>query len=633
MAPESMTLESKPAQAPRHFWKVVREPTWEQLALTGVLVAAALLYVWKLDQNGWANAYYSAAVQAGQHDPTAFFFGSSDWGNSITVDKPPLSLWLMGLSVRIFGLSSWSLLLPQAFITVLSTFVIFRLVHIAFPAYAALLAAGIFATTPITVLLARYNNPDPLMILLMLAALYVGIRATEKARPRLLFLAAIFLGLGFLAKQLQAFLVLPALTVTFLVFVRLPWGKRLITLAVAGGILLGASVAWPLAVDLTPAEARPFVGGSTHNSMLELTAGYNGVNRVVQHADDPMVALIPKEFTSVESDAGLFRLFNANYGQEIGWLLAAGLLSGVALSWLLIRRRLNRSQSILASAAVFWLTTTYVVLSFMGNSFHSYYTASLAPSLAICCGIGAHLLLDARKKGPTRVAVASGLVISAACSFAMWRLGTALPIEIGNGILFLGLVSAASVVVPAPWPRIDRVAGALAIAGLLIGPIACSLTTAITPQSGSNPLAGSVTANHNTLSYFLDGVKRGEPIWAKGLAIGNTPNVRLAEKLAGADVGCTWAAATYPGQTAARYQLEAGRPILPVGGFAARDPSPDLAQFQHWVASHQICYFVEQPAQLGVPGNSRELLAIQAWVKENYAPQDIDGITVYRLVS
>lgn len=611
---------------------VFSAPAWERASLVLLLVSSAVLYVWKLDQNGWANAYYSAAIQAGQHDPVAFFYGSSDWGNSITVDKPPLSLWVIGISVRIFGLNSWAILLPQALITLGSTYLLYSLVRACFPASAALMASAIFATTPITVLLARYNNPDPLMILLMLSALYAGVRATERAQARLIFLAAFLLGLGFLAKLLQAFLVLPALVLIFLGYTLMPWRKRWIATAAACAILLGTSLAWPLAVDLTPASARPFVGGSHTNSMLDLILGYNGLNRVVQHEDEPMVALLPKELRAVDSDAGFFRLFNASYGQEIGWLLAAGLLSVLVLGWLLLRRQLDRTQAILAGAAGVWMISTFAMLSFMGNSFHSYYTASLAPPLAICCGIGAHLLLEAPKKVPGRLASVLSLVVSGICSSAIWQLGAGFSSGIGNALMGIVLVSAAFLIAPAPWPHVERVAGLLAITALMVGPLACSVVTAATPQSGSNPLSGTVTSAKNTLSQFLDGVKHGEPQWATGLALGVAPNRELTETIHSADARCTWAAATYPSQTAARIQLETARPIMPLGGFAAQDPSPDLAQFQRWVAANQVCYLIKQPAQLDVPGNSPGLLEIQAWVSNNFASQDIDGVTVYRLV-
>ena len=620
------------SSAARRTWRGKEgQPQWERPALLALLLGTTLLYVWKLDQNGWANAYYSAAVQAGRDNPTAFFFASSDWGNSISVDKPPLSLWVMGASVRIFGLNSWSLLLPQALLTLGSTYLVYALLRRSFPAYSALLGALIFAFTPITVLMARYNNPDPLMIFLMLLAVYAGVRATENAAPRWLLLTAFVLGLGFMAKQLQAFLVLPAVLFAFLVFVQMPWRRRISSLAAAGAILVGVSLAWPLAVDLTPADQRPFVGGSTNNSILELTLGYNGINRVIQHEADPTAALLPPEIRGAGSDSGLFRLFNLNYGQEIGWLLAPGILSALVILWRLFKRRFNGPQSVLAGIAAVWMITTYTMLSFMGNSFHSYYTASLAPALALCCAIGAFMMFEVRKRAPMRLLVVVGLLLSAICSYAMWRLGVALPLELGTVILVVVLLSASLLAAPAPWPRLERVAGVVAVVGLLIGPVATALITAGTPQSGSNPLSGSVTRSPNTLSRFLEHVKSGDPPWAKGIAIGHGPIAAVQEALLAADPECTWAAATYPGQTAARFQLETGRAVLPLGGFAALDPSPTLEQFQKWVVSGRVCYLVEQPAQLEVPGNSSELMAIQAWVRANFAPQDLGGTTVYRL--
>jgi 4-amino-4-deoxy-L-arabinose transferase-like glycosyltransferase len=590
-----------------------------------------LLYVWKLDQNGWANAYYSAAVQAGQHNPSAFFFGSLDWGNSISVDKPPLSLWVMGISVRLFGLTSWSLLLPQALLTLASTYLVYTLIRRSFPAYSALLGALIFAFTPITVLMARYNNPDPLMIFLMLLAVYAGVRAVEVSAPRWLLLAAFLLGLGFMAKQLQAFLILPAIVFAFLAFVRMPWRQRIYSLAAAGAILVGVSLAWPLTVDLTPPDQRPFVGGSKNDSVLELTLGYNGIDRVIQHEADPTAALLPPEIRGSGSDSGFFRLFNPNYGQEIGWLLAPGILCALVIMWRLLRRQFHGPQSILASMAAVWMITTYSMLSFMGTSFHSYYTASLAPPLALCCAIGAFMVFEVRKSAPMRLLMVGGLLLSAICSYAMWRLGVGLPLELGTAVLVVVLLSAALLAAPAPWPKLERVAGAVAVCGLLIGLVGTAVMTAGTPQSGSNPLSGSLTRGENTLSRFLGDAKSGQPAWVAGLAIGHAPNTKVVETLLAADPQCTWAAATYPGQTAARFQLETGRTILPLGGFAALDPSPTLDQFQKWVASGQVCYLVEQPAQLEVPGNSSELMAIQAWVRTSFTPQNLEGTTVYRL--
>jgi 4-amino-4-deoxy-L-arabinose transferase-like glycosyltransferase len=604
---------------------------WEPWALAGILVSAAVLYVWGIAGNGWANAYYSAAVQAGQHDPASFFFGSSDWGNSITVDKPPLSLWVMGLSVRLFGLNTWALLLPQAAMTMASTLLIFRLARRHLPTSAALLSAAVFASTPITVLLARYNNPDPLMVLLMLSALYAGIRATESGRTRFLYLAACILALGFLTKQLQAFLVLPAIALVFCFYAQKAWRTKVASLFLAGLVLTGGSLAWPLAVDLTPPSSRPYVGGSSTNSMLELTVGYNGINRVLQHKDDPSVALIPQELRSIETDAGLFRLFNSNYGQEIGWLLLPALLACIAIVVKVLRGRYSRNKSIFAVASVAWMIITYLMLSFMGNSFHSYYTASIVAPLALCVGLGAELLTSPRQSHLSRIGIAAAVVSSCIFSHAMWQLSDAYPQLLGFGLLLLGLLAGALLSVPAPWKWVPRLAAWLAIGSLLVGPAICSSIALATPQEGSNPLSGGLSRSPNTLSRFLSGVKQGDPAWASGLAIGVTPSPVLAEYLRNASGKCTWAAATYPGQTAARFQLEIDRPVMPLGGFAAIDPSPTLVQFKEWVRAGRVCYLVEQPEQLKVPGNSAELLAIHEWVVNSFRAEEVDGVTVYNL--
>lgn len=609
-----------------------RPPTWEGYCLFGILVAAAALYTWMLEANDWANAYYAAAVQAGLHDPLAFFFGSADWGNSITVDKPPLSLWVMGLSARLFGLNTWAILLPQVAMTLGSTLLIYRLSRRGLSARAALISAGIFATTPITVLLARYNNPDPLMVLLMLSALYAGVRATESGQARLLFLAACLLALGFLAKQLQAFLVLPAIAAVFLLYAPKAWKTKLQTVTIAGLILVVSSIAWPLWVDLTPAASRPYVGGSATNRMMELTLGYNGLDRVLKQEADPWSVLLPAEMRSVETDAGFFRLFNPNYGQEIGWLLLPALIACVAITVQVLKGRYSQKCAVIAISSVIWMTSTFVILSFMGNSFHSYYTASLAAPLALCVGLGTEIFVNSKTSTYSRIGITATMIGSHIFSRAMWQSSDVYPEFIGASLFLLGLICAAVLAVPAPKPWIKQYAFWTSAICLAVGPFVCAVLTVASPQEGSNPLSGGVTKNEFTLSRFMAGIKNGSPAWGTGLAVGVTPAPELASYLRDTDAGCEWAAATYPGQTAARFQLEIKRPIMPLGGFAATDPSPTIRQFQDWVEAKRVCTLVVQPEQLKVPGNSPDLVAIHQWVEANYESEEIGGTLVYRLV-
>ncbi|WP_457950846.1 ArnT family glycosyltransferase [Pseudarthrobacter sp. alpha12b] len=603
----------------------------ERLALGALMLVAGLTYVWAVDRNGWANAYYSAAVQAGQHNVEAFLFASADWGNFITVDKPPLSIWVMGMSVRIFGLNSWSLIVPQAVMTLVSTFLLFRLTRRCFSFSTALMAGTVYAFAPITVLMARYNNPDPLMILLMVCALYAGVRAAETGRFGYMLLASLLLILGFLTKQLQAFLVLPAVAATYLLYAPISWRKRVSGLGIAGITLGIGSLLWPLFVDLMPHSSRPYIGGSTTNSMLELTMGYNGLDRILQHGDTPSAALIPDQFRSVESDAGFFRLLNANYGQEIGWLLLPALLSCIGSTVLVAKGSYTRRQSILACAASAWTITTYMVLSFMGSSFHSYYTSSLALPMALCVGLGIDIMRRVVKTRIGRMTVALAVVVSVVFSHGMWQVSSAYPDWLGTSLLLLGVSAAAALAVRAPQQWIPRLAGSIAVSALLVGPLFCSALTLQSPQEGSNPVSGGLTKNANTLSRFLQGVKQQEPAWATGIAIGMKPSPAMVNLIRKAPESCTWAVATYPGQTAAQYQLATGRTVMAIGGFAAVDPTPTLEQFQAAISAGQVCYVVEQQEQLKVPGNSKDLIALQDWVKANFEAEKIDGSNVYNV--
>ncbi|ACL40594.1 glycosyl transferase family 39 [Pseudarthrobacter chlorophenolicus A6] len=631
MTSQYLISEGNPS-AKSLFADKLRSTTRAQWCLLGILLAACLCYTWSLDANGWANAYYSAAVQAGLHDPVSYFFGAADWGNSMSVDKPPLSLWIMGASAKIFGLNTWALILPQALMTVISTLLVFKIAKRSGSSAMALIASTVFAFTPITVLLARYNNPDPLMILLMLTAFHSALLATEHKRLGLLWLSAGLLTLGFLTKQLQAFLVLPAILTMFLLFAPYSWSRK----AKLGGLatlLLGAgSMAWPLIVDLTAPGSRPYVGGSKGNSMFELVLGYNGMNRVVQHEQDPTAALLPPELRSVDSDAGFFRLWNVNYGQEIGWLLLPALVACIAITVRLIRRHYPRGEAIVAAGSVVWMTTTYMLLSFMGNSFHSYYTASLAAPMALCLGLGAQLLFAGDTSRTRRLLLAATLIAAAIFGKAMWQISDDFPGWLGTCLLLVTLSAATLVLVQAPKPWITQVAAWSAVASLLAGPIFCSLLTLKSPQQGSNPLSGGVSRNEHSLSRFLAGIKNGEPAWVAGLAIGNDPGPELTKVLHNSPDSCTWAAATYPGQTAARFQLASDRPVMALGGFAATDPSPTLEQFRELVSAGRICFLVPQPDQLKVPGTSDDVLAVTRWVESSFKPEKVNGVIVYRLV-
>ena len=313
----------------RRFWRGrADDPAWVRPGLLSLLGATAIAYIWGLGASGYANSFYAAAVQAGTKSWKASFFGSFDAANFITVDKSPASLWVMELSGRIFGFSSWSMLVPEALEGVGTVFLVYLIVRRWFAPGAALVAGAVTALTPVAALMFRFNNPDALMVLLITAAAYVTVRGVEDGRSRWLVMAGTFVGFAFLAKMLQAMLVVPALSLVYLVAAPGAIGRRIRQLVYGGAALALSAGWWIMAVQLTPAADRPYIGGSQDNSLWNLIFGYNGFGR-----------LTGNETGSVGGGAtaggnwgptGLTRLFGAEMGTQVSWLLPAALMLLVA---------------------------------------------------------------------------------------------------------------------------------------------------------------------------------------------------------------------------------------------------------------------------------------------------------------
>jgi 4-amino-4-deoxy-L-arabinose transferase-like glycosyltransferase len=501
-------------------------PRWQVLA--GLLILTGCLYLAGLTRNGWANDFYAAAVQAGTKSWKAFFFGSFDASNGITVDKTPGSLWVMELSARLFGFSQWSVLIPQAIEGVLSVWVLYAAVRRWFGTGAGLVAGLVLALTPVAVLMFSYNNPDSLLVLLMLLAAYALVRAVENGRTRWLVLCGVLLGFAFLAKMLQAFLVLPGFGVAYL------WAgpprlfKRVWQLLLgAFGVVVGAGW-WVLAAQLTPAADRPYFGGSTDNSILQLALGYNGLGR-----------LDGNETGSVGpgSDwggaASVLRLFRSEFGGQISWLMPAALLVLVCMLW--ASRRAVRTDRVRAAALLWggWLLVTGGVFSYMNGIIHPYYMVALAPGIAALIGIGAMSLWSSglhqvgshhagshqggpHQGGPDQVgmswtgrsAVAAGVLGTAVWAWVLlerspdwlpwlrWAvviagvLGAGVILGFGFGLRFgLGLGSWRRL---GPW-SVAGVLGLALVAGLG-GPTAYALNTINSAHTGAIPSAGPATA-------------------------------------------------------------------------------------------------------------------------------------------
>ncbi|MEH7121480.1 glycosyltransferase family 39 protein, partial [Neobacillus vireti] len=369
------------------------DPPWERPALWILLVLTAVAYIWGLGQSGWANSFYSAAVQAGTQSWKAFFFGSIDASNFITVDKPPASLWVMELSARIFGLNSWSMLVPEALMGVASVWILYLTIRRWFSAGAALIAGGVLALTPVAVLMSRFNNPDALLILLLTASAYAFTRALEEGKTKWLVWASAFIGFGFLTKMLAAFFVIPVFVFVYLFFAPVSVRRRLVQVVISAITVVVSAGWWVAIVELIPASKRPFIGSSQNNSILDLIFGYNGLGRLTGNESgmSSSKAAVASSSDAVSQAAnmgpggggmganfggttGLRRLFNSEMGSQISWLIPAALILMI-VAICLVRRNWKCDRSI--PALLLWGGTffvTGVVFSFGQGTIHPYYT-------------------------------------------------------------------------------------------------------------------------------------------------------------------------------------------------------------------------------------------------------------------
>ncbi|MFF0221810.1 ArnT family glycosyltransferase [Streptomyces sp. NPDC004629] len=495
-APAPESGEPKQPLARRLWRGRPGDPRWTRPALLGLLLATALLYLYNLSASGYANSFYSAAVQAGSTSWKAFFFGSLDAGNAITVDKPSAFLWPMELSVRIFGLNSWAILIPQVLMGVGTVAVVHAAVRRRSGPVPGLIAGAVLALTPVAALMFRFNNPDAMLALLMALACYFVMRAVEDGRTRWLVWAGVAVGFAFLAKTLQAFVILPPLAVVYAVCAPVRPRTRFVQLALATAAMVVAGGWWVAVVELWPASSRPYIGGSQNNSFLELTFGYNGLGRLNGEETGSVGGGGGPGGTGQWGETGWDRMFNAEIGGQVSWLIPAALILLVAGLW---ATRRARRASVTRAGFLVWggsLLMTMIVFSYMAGIFHQYYTVALAPYLAAVIGMGAGLLWERRAETWASIALAASVVASAAWGYVLLnRTPDHLPwlrwlVLIGGLAAALGLVFAGR----APR-RLALGAAAVGLVAALAGPTAYTLSTVDSAHTGSIPTAGPAGAS------------------------------------------------------------------------------------------------------------------------------------------
>jgi 4-amino-4-deoxy-L-arabinose transferase-like glycosyltransferase len=636
---------------------VLRRPAAVRVALAVLLVGTGVLYLWNLSASGYANDFYAAAVQAGTQSWKALLFGSLDPGNSITVDKPPAALWVMGLSGRIFGFNSWSLLAPQAVEGVASVWLLFAAVRRWSGPAAGLLAGAVLALTPVAALMFRFDNPDALLVLLMVAGAYCVVRATEKASVGWLVLAGTAVGFAFLTKMLQGFLVLPAFALVYLLAADTTWPKRLLHL-LAGGLAVVVSAGWFVAlVSLWPADSRPYIGGSTDNSLLELALGYNGLGRILGGAGNGGGGGggggAGGGNTSFGGTTGLTRLFGDSMGTEISWLLPAALIALVAGLW--FTRRAPRTDRTRAALLLWggWLIVTGVVFSYMQGTIHPYYTVALAPAIAALVAIAGRELWRGRDQFSCRVALALMIAVTGVWDYALLvRTSDWLPVL---RWLVLVVAAVACFLVLFGGRRTARLGAVVVVATLvagLLGTSAYAVDTASSPHTGSIPTSGPSTGGMGGFGGGGFGGGGGGGTAGAGGAAGGGGNQAGAGGRGGFGGGgdatsssalvtalrastSRWAAATIGSQSAGSLELSSGASVMAIGGFTGSDDSPTLAQFEAYVRAGDIHYFIAGGGMGGGPGGGGSGVGSQitSWVQSHYTATTIGGQTVYDLTT
>lgn len=625
-----------------------------RFALATLLGATALLYLWGLSKSGWANQFYAAAAQSGSKSWKAFLFGSLDQSNFITVDKPPASLWVMDLSVKLFGANSWSILVPQALEGVAAVAILYATVRRVSTPTAGLLAGAILATTPVATLMFRYDNPDALLVLLMTAAAYATVRATEKANARWLMAAGALIGFAFLTKMLQGLLIVPGLAAAYLVAApTTPW-RRVGHLFAGLGAMVVAAGWWVALVELWPAGSRPYIGGSTGNSILELTFGYNGFGRLEGTSNNGNVGGGGGGFSSGQT--GLTRLFGSEMGSQISWLLPAALVAAAALAWLTFRR--PRTDALRASLIVWggWLLVTGVVLSYASGIIHPYYTVALAPAIAALVGLGVVTLWRSRDVGAARWVLVA--LVAAGSWWTFELLGRA---DWAPWLRWFVLLAGAAAVAAVLIARSALLVSATLAATLLAAPTAYSLQTAATAHTGALPVAGPSassagfgggapgggTAGRGTPGSarpgaqppggFGGGAQGAAPTGGTGQGgaggLGGVATISSALKAALTSGSYTWVAATTGDNEAASLELATGKAVMSLGGFNGTDPAITLAAFKQLVAQGKVHYYVADSGGFIGSASAQASTAyqIQQWIASTFTAQTIGNTTVYDL--
>ncbi|MFJ6738293.1 ArnT family glycosyltransferase [Streptomyces sp. NPDC091279] len=661
-APEGGQRSATPsARLGRLFTGAPEDPRWARPALWAILVLATALYAWNMNSLT-GNSFYNAAVYSGTKSWKAFFFGALDAGSFITVDKPPFALWVMGLSARIFGYGSWQLALPMVAVGTGSVALLYRMVKRDFGAVAGTIAALVLTLTPITVAITRDTNPDPILVFLMLLGAAALMKAVRNGRLMPLVWSAVAIGFAFNTKMMQAYVVLPVFFLVYLWAAQLSLGRRIRNLAVATVALVVSSAWWMVIVDLIPASSRPYIGGSTDNTVWDLVIGYNGFGRIFGASSS---VGSQGNGASFGGSAGIYRLFNEIMGGQISWLIPFALIALVG--GLVLRGRAPRTDAKRAALLLWggWFVLHYLTFALAEGTFHPYYVTAMAPGIAAVAGAGGVLLYRAFKEGSAAkwawvlpLAIAASTVLAVVLLQRVSGSGTVYTVaEVVAGVAgtaaVLGLLAGRFL----GRQRLMGFAVLAAVVALLAGPTAYSVSAATSSSAnGTNPTAGPSTGGgmgggpggSSSKSGSTSGQSMGQPPSGTkpsgnapsgsgssstktesgaapsgsesskssggggGMGGGTQVSSAMISYLKKNQDGATWLVAVATDQTASEIILESGQPVISMGGWSGSDNAMTLAKLKSLVKSGTLHYIVVS-SNGGQSTNSE----ISTWVKKH----------------
>ncbi|MER5445159.1 glycosyltransferase family 39 protein [Streptomyces sp. NPDC002764] len=631
----------------RLFTGAPEDPRWARPALWAVLVLATALYAWNLS-SVTGNTFYNAAVYSGTKSWKAFFFGALDSGSFITVDKPPFALWVMGLSARVFGYGTWQLALPMVAVGSGSVALLYRLVKRDFGVVAGTIAALTLTLTPITVAIDRDTNPDPVLVFLMLLGAAALLKAVRTGRPMPLVWSAVAIGFAFNTKMMQAYVVLPVFFLVYLWAANASPVRRIRNLAVATVALVVSSAWWMVIVDLIPASDRPYIGGSTDNTVWDLVIGYNGFGRIFGASSS---VGSQGNGASFGGSSGIYRMFNDIMGGQISWLIpfaAIALVGGLGLRGRAPRTDVGRAALMLWGG---WFVLHYLTFSLAEGTFHPYYVTAMAPGIAALAGAGGVMLYDAFKERP--VAKWGWVLPGAVAVSAVWAVVLLRRVS-GSGTVYtvaevvVALAGAVAVLglVAGRFTRRHRLIGLsslAAVVALLAGPAAYSVSAATATTNGTNPTAGPSTGggmgggpggsgklsgsapsgSGMSGSGTSGGQSMGQPpsgtastgsgSGSRTAGMGGEVSSAMITYLEKHQDGATWLVAVATDQTASSIILESGQPVISMGGWSGSDNAMTLAKLKSLVKSGKLHYIVVS-GQGGGQGTDSE---ISTWVKKH----------------